>query len=284
MGLFDEKLFDKIKYDENGLVPVVAQEAESGNVLMLAYMNREALQRTVEMGLPIITAGAGKASEKGETSGHVQEVLSISPDCDNDSLLIKVRKRKPPAIRALFMLFNEYDADGGVRTAEKVFDPEKVYPAEQKANAADPGIQAAYTAGQKSCAADQNAYGAGQKANDTVHKANAADQGAYAAVSGILNELFDVITDRKNNPREGSYTCYLFEKGLDKILKKVGEECSEVIIASKNESRSDLVYEIADLFYHVLVLMAERGLKPEDIYEELKRGGSSENVLFLLAP
>jgi phosphoribosyl-ATP pyrophosphohydrolase/phosphoribosyl-AMP cyclohydrolase len=273
MGLFDKKLFDKIKYDENGLVPVVAQEAESGKVLMLAYMNREALQRTVETGFAHYYSRSRKSLwKKGETSGHVQEVLSISPDCDNDSLLIKVLQKEAACHTGHYScFFNEYDADGGVRTAEKVFDPEKVYPAEQKANAADPGIQAAYTAGQKSCAADQNAYGAGQKANDTVHKANAADQGAYAAVSGILNELFDVITDRKNNPREGSYTCYLFEKGLDKILKKVGEECSEVIIASKNESRSDLVYEIADLFYHVLVLMAERGLKPEDIYEELKK-------------
>lgn len=273
MGLFDEKLFDKIKYDENGLVPVVAQEAESGKVLMLAYMNREALQRTVETGFAHYYSRSRKSLwKKGETSGHVQEVLSISPDCDNDSLLIKVRQKEAACHTGHYScFFNEYDADGGVRTAEKVFDPEKVYPAEQKANAADPGIQAAYAAGQKSCAADQNAYGAGQKANDTVHKANAADQGAYAAVSGILNELFDVITDRKNNPGEGSYTCYLFEKGLDKILKKVGEECSEVIIASKNESRSDLVYEIADLFYHVLVLMAERGLKPEDIYEELKK-------------
>ena len=252
---------------------MVAQEAESGNVLMLAYMNREALQRTVETGFAHYYSRSRKSLwKKGETSGHVQEVLSISPDCDNDSLLIKVRQKEAACHTGHYScFFNEYDADGGVRTAEKVFDPEKVYPAEQKANAADPGIQAAYAAGQKSCAADQNAYGAGQKANDTVHKANAADQGAYTAVSEILNELFDVITDRKNNPGEGSYTCYLFEKGLDKILKKVGEECSEVIIASKNESRSDLVYEIADLFYHVLVLMAERGLKPEDIYEELKK-------------
>jgi len=86
----------------------------------------------------------------------------------------------------------------------------------------------------------------------------------------ILQELFEVICDRKTNRKEGSYTNYLFDKGLDKILKKVGEEASEVIIAAKNKSFAELRYEISDLMYHLFVLMAEQGLKPKDIYEELK--------------
>ena len=86
----------------------------------------------------------------------------------------------------------------------------------------------------------------------------------------ILKELYDVICDRKINKKEGSYTNYLFDKGLDKILKKVGEEASEVIIAAKNRSFEELRYEISDLVYHVLVLMVEQGLKLEDIYQELK--------------
>lgn len=86
----------------------------------------------------------------------------------------------------------------------------------------------------------------------------------------ILQELYEVICNRKVNRKEGSYTNYLFDKGLDKILKKVGEEASEVIIAAKNRSFEEVRYEISDLVYHLFVLMVEQGLKPEDIYEELK--------------
>ena len=87
----------------------------------------------------------------------------------------------------------------------------------------------------------------------------------------ILDELYAVITDRKENPKEGSYTCYLFEKGIDKILKKIGEETSEVIIAAKNNSRDETVYEAADLMYHLMVLMVEMGISLEDIYSELQK-------------
>lgn len=93
-----------------------------------------------------------------------------------------------------------------------------------------------------------------------------------------INELFKVILDRKENGEEGSYTKYLFTKGLDKILKKVGEECTEVIIASKDDKKEDQVYEICDLIYHVLVLMAERGISIDDIKQELdKRSKKSNN-------
>jgi len=87
--------------------------------------------------------------------------------------------------------------------------------------------------------------------------------------SKVIEELYDVVSDRKKNPQEGSYTCYLFEKGLDKILKKVGEECAETIIASKNSSEEDLVGELADLIYHIVVLMNERGIPLEKLYDEL---------------
>jgi len=86
----------------------------------------------------------------------------------------------------------------------------------------------------------------------------------------ILQEVYDVVMDRKNNPKEGSYTNYLFDKGLDKILKKVGEEASEVIIGAKNENKDEIRYEIADLIYHLTVLMIHQGLTWEDICEELQ--------------
>ena len=95
----------------------------------------------------------------------------------------------------------------------------------------------------------------------------------------VLKELYEVVLDRKANPQEGSYTCYLFEKGLDKILKKVGEECSETIIASKNTNDEDLVGEICDLIYHLTVLMAERNIQLSDVYAELdKRSAKIGNL------
>ncbi len=90
-------------------------------------------------------------------------------------------------------------------------------------------------------------------------------------IGDILQEVYQVIEDRKNNPKDGAYTSYLFEKGIDKILKKVGEETSEVIIAAKNHSKEELVYEIADLHYHLMVLMVEENLTFDEVYEELKK-------------
>ena len=85
----------------------------------------------------------------------------------------------------------------------------------------------------------------------------------------ILQPLYDTVLERKGEKQEGSYTCYLFEQGLDKILKKCGEECSEVIIAAKNPNTEELKYELADFLYHAMVLMAERGLTWDDIIREL---------------
>ncbi len=86
----------------------------------------------------------------------------------------------------------------------------------------------------------------------------------------LMDELFELIEDRKANPREGAYTTYLFEKGVDKICKKIGEEATEVVIAAKNDVKDEIVYEVSDLFYHTLVLMVDRGVNLDDIYKELK--------------
>ena len=90
-------------------------------------------------------------------------------------------------------------------------------------------------------------------------------------MNDTLRELNQVILQRKKQPQEGSYTCYLFEKGLDKILKKIGEESAEVIIAAKNDDKSELVYEISDLLYHLTVLMVEKGVDFKEIDEELEK-------------
>lgn len=95
----------------------------------------------------------------------------------------------------------------------------------------------------------------------------------------VLQDLYDTVIERRDHPQEKSYTCYLLDTGLDKILKKVGEECSETIIAAKNDSDSDLVGEISDLLYHLMVLMVQRGIPLEDVYAELaKRSLKSGNL------
>lgn len=215
-----EQLLKEIKFDEKGLIPVIVQDYKSGEVLMMAYMNREALEKSLETGrMHYWSRSRGKLWLKGETSGHYQSIQSISMDCDGDTLLAKVEQKGAACHTGHYSCFYREVQEGGVKeTSGKVFDEKEVY-------------------------------------NDRAK---------------ILQELYNIIIDRRLNPKEGSYTNYLFEKGLDKILKKVGEETAEVIIAAKNKSRDEIRYEIADLIYHLFVLMVERDVKPDEIYDELK--------------
>lgn len=195
-----------IKFNKDGLVPAIAQDAETGEVLMQAYMNEEALKLTVETGYAhYFSRSRQKLWKKGETSGNVQQVMSVWTDCDDDCILIKIKQ-----------------------------------------------TGAACHTGERSC------FFKNIITNEKV------------ASASFLYKLYDRIKDRKLNPKEGSYTNYLFDKGIDKILKKVGEETSEVIIASKNPGTSELQYEEADLLYHLLVLMNEKGLTLEELFGELE--------------
>lgn len=200
-----------IKWDQGGLAPAIAQDADTQEVLMLAYMNEEALRLTVETGQAhYYSRSRGRIWMKGESSGNTQRVREIRLDCDGDTILLLV---------------------------------------EQKG--------AACHTGEKSCFF--NTIGdVEQCQSNLIEKANAK---IYRQQIGpMLEEAYAVIADRKRHPQEGSYTNYLLEKGLDKILKKVGEETAEVIIAAKNDSEEELVYETADLLYHLLVLLYERGV------------------------
>jgi phosphoribosyl-ATP pyrophosphohydrolase/phosphoribosyl-AMP cyclohydrolase len=193
---------EKVNFNEDGLVPVIAQDSVTKDVLMLAYMNKEALQLTIETGYATYYSRSRKQLwKKGETSGHLQKVVASYYDCDQDAILLLV---------------------------------------EQSGVACHTGSWSCFT--------------------DT--KSEKVEQ-------SILNELYETIIERKNSPIEGSYTNYLFEKGIDKILKKVGEETSEVIIGAKNEGTEELIYEISDLVYHVLVLMVEKGVTLEEIKSAL---------------
>lgn len=196
----------EVKFNSHGLLPAIAQDARTGKVLMQAYMNKEAYDLTLETGYAhYYSRSRQKLWKKGETSGNVQKIVSVSLDCDGDSVLLQVEQT---------------------------------------------GV-ACHT-GEYSCFF------------------NTVQEKERIANSSLLYELYDVIADRKINPKEGSYTNYLFEKGIDKILKKVGEENAEVIIASKNPGTDELRYEAADLIYHLLVLMNEKGLSLTELFTELQ--------------
>ncbi len=213
-------IIDQIKFDQHGLVPAVIQDADSGRVVMMAYMNRESLNKTIETGKTCFYSRSRQELwTKGESSGHVQIVKDIFYDCDEDSLLIQVEQVGVACHTGHYSCF--YRSINGQEQDLAVLNMDRVY-AEGKNG------------------------------------------------PGILYELYDIITARKETMPAGSYTAYLFEKGLDKILKKIGEESAEVIIASKNQDKSELIYEASDLIYHLLVLLVQKGVDLPEIFAELR--------------
>ena len=214
---------DKIKFDEKGLIPAIVQE-ESGQVLMLAYMNEESLQKTIETGYTHFYSRSRQSLwKKGETSGNVQKVQALYYDCDGDTLLVKVHQTGVACHTGTYSCFS------------------------------------------------------GRRLDDNNNLPAVIDNQPKEDLSLVLYELYSVIKDRQRHPVEGSYTNYLFIKGQDKILKKVGEEAVETILASKNDDRDNIIYEMGDLWYHCLVLLAWHGMKPEDLFAELmnrRKGGN----------
>lgn len=195
---------DKLKFDENGLIPAIVVDVHTKDVLTLAYMNKESLQITLEKGCTCFwSRSRQKLWLKGETSGNYQHVVSITADCDKDALVVKVEKDGPACHTGAESCF---------------FNP--VYINEEKSEFS-------------------------------------------------LRGLYALLEGRKKNMPQGSYTTYLFEKGLDKILKKIGEESTEVIIAAHAKDKKETVYEIADLAYHVMVMMVENGITVDDVQKEL---------------
>ena len=193
-----------LKFDEKGLIPAIVVDAETKKVLTLAYMNRESLEISIREKRTCFWSRSRQTLwRKGETSGNVQHIVSITADCDRDALTVLVEKEGP-----------------------------------------------ACHLGTDSC------FETTVWENDDLHPFS-------------LDGLMEMLVGRKQEKKEGSYTSYLFEKGIDKILKKVGEESTEVIIAGKAGDQRETIYEIADLTYHVLVLMIEMGISLEDIRREL---------------
>lgn len=195
---------DTLKFDEKGLIPAIVVDAESKKVLTLAYMNRESLEISMQEGRTCFYSRSRQELwRKGETSGNVQHIVSITADCDRDALTVEVIKDGP-----------------------------------------------ACHLGTDSCF------------SNPVFRSDLPEP-------FTLEGLMKLLEGRKIEKKEGSYTTYLFEKGIDKILKKVGEETTEVIVAGKGGDKRETIYEIADLAYHVMVLMVQMGISLEDIHQEL---------------
>lgn len=196
---------NELKYDANGLIPAIVVDADTKKVLTLAYMNKESLEISMrEKRTCFWSRSRQELWRKGETSGNVQHIVSITADCDKDALTVLVKKEGPACHRGTDSCFE-----------------------------------------------------------DTLWE-NDEMQPAFS-----LEALMQMLIGRKEEKKEGSYTSYLFEKGIDKILKKVGEECTEVIVAGKGNDKRETIYEIADLTYHVMVLMIEMGISLDEVRNEL---------------
>lgn len=222
---------EDIKFDAQGLIPAVVQDASTRQVLTLAYMNAESLRKTLETGETWFWSRSRSSLwHKGETSGNTQRVIDAWLDCDSDALNVLVSPAGPACHTGAESCFHNQIQDAG------------------SGDAVPPGSSSVST-------------------SPTTNLSGLAE---------VLDSLYAVVESRRKERPEGSYTTYLFDQGLDKILKKVGEESAETIIAAKNEDRSALVKESSDLLYHLLVLLVERGVRLEAVAEELAARGKKE--------
>jgi phosphoribosyl-ATP pyrophosphohydrolase/phosphoribosyl-AMP cyclohydrolase len=197
----------EIRYDERGLVPAIVQDYLDGTVLMMAWMNRESLEKTLDTGETWFwSRSRTELWHKGETSGHLQKVRSLRYDCDSDALLIGVEQ------------IGDIACHTGERSCFHQVEGEKAPPP-----------------------------------------------------ADTLSQVFEVIRDRRDNPVEDSYTCKLFAGGDNKILKKIGEEAVEVVMACKDDDKEAIAGEVADLFYHTLVALAHHGVDLKDVYRKLQQ-------------
>lgn len=219
-----------LKFDAAGLVPVVVQDAATREVLTLAFMNDASLRRTIETGETWFwSRSRGVLWHKGETSGNTQRIVELHADCDGDALIALVEPQGPAC-------------HTGARTC---FHNDLEIPARDKVPPETP----------------VGSTGDESRAGDAPPE--------QASLDSMLEELYAVIKERRRLRPAGSYTTYLFDQGLDKILKKLGEESAETIIAAKNSEVDALVSEASDLLYHLMVLLVERGIDLGRISAEL---------------
>ena len=202
-----------LKFNEDGLIPAIIQDHRDDAVLMMAYMNRDALEKTIRTGRAHFWSRSRKTLwRKGATSGNYLNIKEVRLDCDSDTLLVRVEPEGPACHTGQWSCFFRTVKNGAVR---------RFKPSPSKAL--------------------------------------------------ILDRIYDVILDRKRSPKRNSYVSLLLKSGRDRILKKIGEESGELIIGSKNNRASEIIWEVADLWFHTLVLMGHHNIAPADIYQELRK-------------
>lgn len=208
VSVFESSMsFDEFKLNSDGLIPCVTQHYKTGEVLMVAYMNKESYEKTIRTGrMTYWSRSRNELWTKGDTSGHYQFVKSLTIDCDKDTILAKVSQ-----------------------------------------------VGAACHTGSRTCFFTDLVK---KEYNDTNPMK-------------VFEEVYASILDNKEEPQDGAYAGYLFDKGIDRILKKIGEGAAEMIIAAKNPDSEDIKYEISDFMYHLMMLMVEKGIRWKDITEEL---------------
>ena len=216
------KIPANLKFNKEGLIAAIAQDAKTGHVLMVAYMNRDALRRTLETGFAhYYSRSRDRLWKKGEESGHLQRVGEIRLDCDGDVLLLQVEQDVAAChlgYRSCFFRRVKKNLSSSRPVMDQVFRPETV----------------------------------------------------YGASSRVLDVIYRTILERKAKRSPGSYVVSLFEKGEDQILKKIAEEASEVLLSAKRRRKKEIIYEVADLWFHTLVLLGERGIPLTELWEELE--------------
>ncbi|HEU5393220.1 MAG TPA: bifunctional phosphoribosyl-AMP cyclohydrolase/phosphoribosyl-ATP diphosphatase HisIE [Candidatus Methylomirabilis sp.] len=217
-----DELLATLTFDAQGLIPAVIQDDANGDVLMVAYMNREALEKTLRSGLThFYSRSRRRIWQKGETSGHIQRVRSVHLDCDADALLLRVEQVVAACHTGNRSCFFTRLQPDGTRTEEGQarFDPAVV----------------------------------------------------YAGLPAVLQRVFATVRGRKASAPPGSYVGDLFAAGRERILKKIGEETTELLLAAQGGDREAIRYEVADLWFHTLVLLAECDLTLEEVAAELAR-------------
>ncbi|WP_173912250.1 bifunctional phosphoribosyl-AMP cyclohydrolase/phosphoribosyl-ATP diphosphatase HisIE [Acinetobacter sp. Marseille-Q1618] len=241
---------DEVKFNEQGLIPAIAQHHQTGRILMVAWMNREALQLTAEkMRGVYFSRSRNKLWFKGEESGHFQTVYEIRLDCDADVIVLQIEQEGGIACHTgrESCFYRKLTPNGWEIVDAQLKDPNAIY-----ADKAD------------------------QSTNPHTIAMNASD--AQSEQVEVLDYLGKMMAERKAANPESSYVAKLYHKGLNKVLEKIGEECIETIIAAKDfkseaneDNKNDLIYEVADLWFHTIVMLGYFDLDPQLVLNELAR-------------
>ena len=232
------EILSQIKFNKEGLIPVIIQDEKTNQVLMLAYMNRESLEKTLEEGRTCFYSRSRRELWfKGSTSGNTQLAKKIILDCDNDTLLILVEQKGVACHTGNYScFFKEIKGD----KIEEIKLESPIY------------LQ--------------------KKQVEKIKSSQGESRGEQLEIdSEIIDDIYKVIKDRKLNYKNDSYVCKLLANSEDMLPKKIGEEATEVIIALKDKDKSAIVYEVADLWFHTLVALGNCNISPQEIFEELKK-------------